>query len=186
VTDFLEEKRREIAARLNELEPLVEEYNRLAAAAAALGEIGGRSAAPAKKRGRPAGRKKVGRPKAKKVGLPPGFTLAGEAPTARAAPATGHRRTGRRRGSGPRAAQVLAIVQEQPGITIPELATLIGIRQNYLYRVLPALEREGEVRRVRVEDAHRTAGRGPSGWVPQREEWCSLCGGTHRPGKHRE
>ena len=34
---------------------------------------------------------------------------------------------------------------KQPGITIPELAAKMGIKQNYLYRVLPILEEEGKV-----------------------------------------
>ena len=38
-----------------------------------------------------------------------------------------------------------SFVQEQPGITIPELASRMGIKQNYLYRVLPILEEEGKV-----------------------------------------
>jgi len=67
----------------------------------------------AKKVGRPPG-KKVGRP-AGKVGRPKG-------------------RVGRRKGSGTRAAQTLSFVQGQPGITIPELAAKMGIKQNYLYR----------------------------------------------------
>ena len=181
MTDFLDEKRREITDRLNELRPLVDEYNRLEAAASALEGIGGASvaaaaaapsrrgpgrppgssgktatiatAAPAKKRGRPPGRpKKVGRPKTKKVGRPPGRP---KAPAATAAPAasaaaaatttTGRRRAGRRKGSGTRAAQALTFVQGQPGITIPELAAKMGIKQNYLYRVLPGLEQENKV-----------------------------------------
>jgi DNA-binding IscR family transcriptional regulator len=36
-------------------------------------------------------------------------------------------------------------VQGQPGITIPELAAKMGIKQNYLYRVLPGLEQEKKV-----------------------------------------
>jgi hypothetical protein len=166
VTDFLDEKRREIADRLAELGPLVEEYHRLEAAAAALVGIGGKAvaavtprrrgrppgsgkkaaaaaAAPAKKRGRPPGRpKKVGRPKTKKVGRPAG-SAAKAAATTKAAPAK--RRAGRRKGSGTRAAQALTLVQGQPGITIPELAAKMGIKQNYLYRVLPALEQEGKL-----------------------------------------
>jgi hypothetical protein len=177
VTDFLDEKRREIAARLNELEPLVEEYNRLEAAASALDKIGSPSAARAKKRGRPAGRKKVGRSKTKKVGRPSSI-LAGDAPPVRAAP-----ETGRRRGGGTRTAQVLALVHEQPGITIPELATVMGIRQNYLYRVLPALEREGEVERVGVEDPQSAVRREPMGFVPVPKEWCPTCKEWVSPGK---
>jgi DNA-binding IscR family transcriptional regulator len=36
-------------------------------------------------------------------------------------------------------------VQAQPGITIPELAAKMGIKQNYLYRVLPGLEQDGKL-----------------------------------------
>jgi DNA-binding IscR family transcriptional regulator len=36
-------------------------------------------------------------------------------------------------------------VTGQPGITIPELAAKMGIKQNYLYRVLPGLEQEGKI-----------------------------------------
>jgi hypothetical protein len=62
------------------------------------------------------------------------------------APKTGtKRRAGRRKGSGTRAAEARSFVQGQPGITIPELAAKMGIKQNYLYRVLPGLEQENKV-----------------------------------------
>ena len=41
--------------------------------------------------------------------------------------------------------RILSLVQAQPGITIPELAAKMGIKQNYLYRVLPGLEQEGKL-----------------------------------------
>ena len=59
----------------------------------------------------------------------------------------GGRGRGRPRGSGTRANEALAIVREQPGITIPEMAQKMGIQQNYLYRVLPGLEQDGQVRK---------------------------------------
>ncbi len=143
MTDFLDEKRKEIGDRLKELKPAVDEYNRLEAAASALEGVGGTAAtvtatATAPRRrgpGRPRGsvsRKgaaaaapaKAGR---KKAGRPAG------------------RRAGRRKGSGTRAAEALSFVQGQPGITIPELAAKMGIKQNYLYRVLPGLEQENKV-----------------------------------------
>jgi len=43
MADFLDEKRKEIQARLKELQPLVEEYRLLEAADAALSGIGGSS-----------------------------------------------------------------------------------------------------------------------------------------------
>ncbi len=85
----------------------------------------------------PAARK----PKPKQLPLRPTATAAA-APAGRGGP---RRKAGRRKGSGTRAAQALSFVQAQPGITIPELAARMGIKQNYLYRVLPILEEEGKV-----------------------------------------
>ena len=79
------------------------------------------------------------------------------APTSRAPPAaprrarsarakgTGTGRRGRPKGSGTRAIQALELVKARPGITIPELAEAMGIKQNYLYRVMPGLAEEGKV-----------------------------------------
>jgi hypothetical protein len=148
VTDFLDEKRQEIAARLKELKPLVDEYSRLEAAAAALAGVGGPAAssssavavAPATPRrrgpGRPPG--SVNRATAKPTAAP-------KAPKAPKAAKKAGRRAGRRKGSGTRAAEALSFVQGQPGISIPELAAKMGIKQNYLYRVLPGLEQEAKV-----------------------------------------
>ena len=63
----------------------------------------------------------------------------------------GGRRTGRRRGrprgSGTRAIQAHEIVKANPGITISELADKMGIKANYLYRVMPTLQGEGKVKK---------------------------------------
>ena len=64
-----------------------------------------------------------------------------KATSARSAP------RGRPRGSGARSKQALELVRSRPGITIPEMAQAIGIQQNYLYRVLPALQKDGLVRK---------------------------------------
>jgi hypothetical protein len=162
VTDFLDEKHQEMTSRLSELKPLVEEYQRLEAAVAALDGLGpsARSAAapaapkaapkatrkgPGRPPGRPPGRRGPGRPRGSKT-----KTKAAVAPAAATATATTgrggpRRKAGRRKGSGTRAAQALSFVQAQPGITIPELASRMGIKQNYLYRVLPTLEEERKV-----------------------------------------
>jgi hypothetical protein len=167
VTDFLDEKRQEIQSRMDELRPLIDEYQRLEAAASALEGVGGGStltATPARRRpGRPPGSgRKPGRPKGsgRKPGRPKGSgrgpgrprkvtaesaAAVPAAATATKAPARRGRPPGRRKGSGTRAAQALAIVSEQPGVTIPELAARMGIKQNYLYRVLPGLEQEKKV-----------------------------------------
>nr|MBA3263499.1 hypothetical protein [Thermoleophilaceae bacterium] len=57
------------------------------------------------------------------------------------------RRRGRPRGSGNRAKQALELVRARPGITISELADTMGIKANYLYRVMPTLQKEGQVKK---------------------------------------
>ncbi len=151
--DVLDEQHRQITDRLKELAPLVEEHRRLQAAAKALARIrrsagaavttrrrkpGRASAAPKARTATPT--KKPGRPK--KVGHP---ATSGEATPVATPTAATKRRAGRRKGSGTRAAQTLALVKGEPGITIPELATKMGIKQNYLYRVLPALQKERKI-----------------------------------------
>jgi hypothetical protein len=169
VTDFLDVKRREITERLKELAPLVDEYRRLEAAASALDGVGASStsstpaaaattaAAPRRRGpGRPRGSVNRARKAApagaaaaaptgerKKVGRPPGSGKKVGRPAGKVGRPAG--RVGRRKGSGTRAAQALSFVQGQPGITIPELAAKMGIKQNYLYRVLPSLEQEGKL-----------------------------------------
>ncbi len=63
----------------------------------------------------------------------------------RKATSTSGARRGRPLGSGNRAQQAVAKIIEQPGITASELAKSMGISPNYLYRVLPRLERESKV-----------------------------------------
>ena len=113
MTDFLDEKRKEIQARLKELKPAVDEYNRLDAAERALAGVGSskQSAPAAPRRSRSSSNGRRGRPK----------------------------------GSGTRALQALELVRAKPGITIPELAEAMSIKQNYLYRVMPTLAEQGQV-----------------------------------------
>jgi hypothetical protein len=201
VPDFLDEKRSEIDDRLAELQPLVEEYNRLQAAAAALAQVAGSSAARAvasaaapaleetgsadagvstsppsapsapsassvpasvprlapvrRGPGRPRSSGSVSSENGNGGGEDAGISMDAAAAAAAAPPgvpapielrpSTGPRRAGRPKGSGQRAAEALRIVREQPGVTIPELADRMGIKQNYLYRVLPELVQEGKV-----------------------------------------
>ncbi len=130
--DFLEEKRKEISARLKELRPLVDEYARLEAAEQALSGVGVGG------NGRRAGSPAPSAPKR----------------TRRAKSSSGTGRRGRPRGSGTRAIQALELVKARPGITIPELAEAMGIKQNYLYRVMPGLAEEGKVASQAVGGIH--------------------------------
>jgi hypothetical protein len=110
----LDEKRKEIDARLRELRPLVDEFHRLEKASAALAEVGNGSQPSRRRRSRAGG---------------------------------GRRRRGRPRGSGTRSIQALELVRTRPGITISELADAMNIKANYLYRVMPTLEAEGQVKK---------------------------------------
>jgi len=153
VNDFLDEKRREITDRLKELKPAVDEYHRLEAAASALAGVAGEVAGSVRASATSivSGRRRPGRPRGSvnrsKAAASTATATAAPAKPARKAgrPKAGRRRAGRRKGSGTRAAEALSFVQGQPGITIPELAAKMGIKQNYLYRVLPGLEQEGKV-----------------------------------------
>ena len=109
MTDFLDEKRKEIDSRLRELKPLVDEYDRLQKAASALAGVGGTERATRRRRG--ATSSSNGRRRRSGTG-----------------------RRGRPRGSGKRALQAQELVSAKPGITIPELAQSMGIQANYLYR----------------------------------------------------
>lgn len=53
----------------------------------------------------------------------------------------------RSRGGNTRATQALELVRETPGITIPDIAKAMKIEPNYLYRVLPRLASDGQIKR---------------------------------------
>jgi hypothetical protein len=125
MADFLDEKRKEIQARLDELRPLVDEYQRLEAAESALAGVTGGTGAS----GRAAST--AAAPRARR--------------RSRAASGNGRRTRRRSSGGGTRSQQALDLVRSKPGISIPELAAAMGIKQNYLYRVMPALAEQGLV-----------------------------------------
>jgi predicted transcriptional regulator len=92
------------------------------------------------------GQRRPGRPRGASVRTGPS-TRTTRARTGRRANA-GRPRTGSTgRGGNTRAVQALDLVRKQPGITIPELARAMKIQPNYLYRVLPQLASNGEVKR---------------------------------------
>lgn len=121
MTDFLDEKKQEIKARLDELKPLVDEHARLQSAYEALTGASASRTERAPRRSSSAKRASGG--------------------------GSGSGRRGRPKGSGTRSKEALKLVTERPGITIPELAEAMDIKQNYLYRVMPDLQKEGLVRK---------------------------------------
>jgi hypothetical protein len=118
MANVLSEVRSTVEKRLRELEPLVQEHAQLRAALSALERTAGRE--------RPVA---TSGPKRQRV----------------AAAGSGAKRRGRPRGSGARAEQVVGLVRSEPGITIAELAKRMKIKPNYLYRVVPQLEKAGQL-----------------------------------------
>jgi DNA-binding IclR family transcriptional regulator len=53
----------------------------------------------------------------------------------------------RRRRGGTRAEQALKHLQESPGMTAPEISSKLGIKPNYVYRVMAELETDGKVKK---------------------------------------
>ena len=120
MADVLSEIRSGLEKRLRELEPLIEEHAQIREALGALKGAGTRAqrlVGTAAKRPRPA--------------RPSGAT----------------RRPGRPRGTGARAQEALKLVHDHPGITIAEIAKRMKIQANYLYRVLPQLEKDGKIKK---------------------------------------
>jgi DNA-binding IclR family transcriptional regulator len=110
----------ELAKRLKELEPMVEEHRQLSAIAEKLG-------APAASNGRTA-------PKRERAARKPAGATSGK--------------RGRPAGSGKRALEVHEIIRSFPGITVSEIAEKMQIKPNYLYRLLPGLEKDGRIVKV--------------------------------------
>ena len=115
---FVDSTVKEIDGRMTELK---EELARLEAARSAL--VGGRRG-PGRPRRRAAGTRSATRRTGRRPGRPRG-----------------------RSGSGTRANQALELVRGQPGITIPQIAEKMGIEPNYLYRVMPKLLENDQVKR---------------------------------------
>lgn len=158
MTDILDDTNKQIARRLAELGPLVEEHQRLQDAIAALDGIPAApsgTSAPTSRRTR--GRRGPGRPRGSETTATPAPTPAPPKPTSTAKPAVKRkRRRGRKPGGGKRARQALGLIRANPGITIPMMAEKMGIKTNYLYKVLPPLEQQGKIRK----DGH--------GWFPEK------------------
>jgi transposase-like protein len=124
VTDFLDQKVQEIRARLRELEPLLDEYDRLRAALDALDAVGTGAEAGDAEQPRRGGRGGDG-----------------------GGGAGGGRRGRRRTGEPTRADRLVELARERPGITIAEAAREMDVVPNGLYQVVAKLTREGELRK---------------------------------------
>jgi len=125
MADVLADLRRDLEKRLKELAPMVEEHAHVQAALDALKGAGTRTRRTA--------------------------TTAARSATAAVRRSSGSKNgaggRGRPRGSGARAQEALKHVHAHPGITIADMAKRMKIAPNYLYRILPTLEKEGKVKK---------------------------------------
>jgi predicted Rossmann fold nucleotide-binding protein DprA/Smf involved in DNA uptake len=120
MADVLSEIRSGLEKRLRELEPLIKEHAQVREALDALKGAGTR-----------AQRAATNAPKRLRS----------------ATTSTATRGPGRPRGTGGRAQEALKLVHKHPGITLAEMAKRMKIQPNYLYRILPHLEKDGKVKK---------------------------------------
>lgn len=121
MSDLLDRIRSEMSARLAELRPLVDEHTRLNAALQALGEADQRTRAP--------------------VAPAPAPRSRSRAP--QKTPATARKRAPR----GTNRLAVLRAVEDRPGATSAELATISGVQVNTLHALLARLVKSGELQK---------------------------------------
>jgi predicted transcriptional regulator len=129
VLDDLESFEKRVIARMQELEPLIEEYEKLEELAKRLGID--RTRRPPAKRGATTRARS---------------TIAARATRSRSA---GSGLRGARGGAaqGRRRDQVLALVKRQPGVTVPEIAKELGVDPTGLYRVVRTLQSDGQIKK---------------------------------------
>jgi outer membrane biosynthesis protein TonB len=167
VLDDLRLMEERIAARIAELEPLVQEYNELQQIAERLGIDRARAAAAAAKKAAakpkaepkpvpaakaaPATPKPVAEPKAKAAAKPKAKpkSPAKRKPAAkrRAAKGAAVRRQpgGTQKAGAERREHMLDLIRERPGITVPELSEALEVDAPSLYRVVRKLQSDGIV-----------------------------------------
>jgi len=126
MAEFVDSTVKEIDGRINQLK---EEVTRLEAARAALTGT----------------RRGPGRPRSSAATSAPARTATRTRTRGEAGAPPGRPRG--RRGGNTRSNQALELVRKKPGITIPQLAASMKIEPNYLYRVMPRLVSDGQVRR---------------------------------------
>ena len=120
MADVLSKIRSDLEKRLHELEPLIEEHAQVRKALDALKGAGTHAEQTVKSAVRR---------------------------TRSATTGTATKRRGRPAGTGRRAQEAVRLVHAHPGITIAELAKRMKIAPNYLYRVIPQLQKDGKIRK---------------------------------------
>jgi hypothetical protein len=131
--DLVDETLRGIRERLKELAPAVAEYGRLEAAYAAL-DGSGSGSDQARKAGADTARRERGG----------GGRRAGSI----------RRRAGGRAKRGQNKAAVFGVIEQRPGVTVGELASVTGIAKPLIYNTTRAGIERGELERVALPGGH--------------------------------
>jgi len=137
MVEFIEQKHDELVQRRREITPFYDEVIRLDRAIEALNLLG---------IGQPGsnGGKQIVQEHSTVAGL---ATVTWNVKKGRGRPkGSKNRKVGRPKGSGGRLVQVMGVLEEaRTPLSVKDIAMRIGIKPNYLYRVLPQLGREGKV-----------------------------------------
>jgi len=177
MADLVDRIRKELDARIEQLPPLVGEFERLQRAAAALARggaravpgLGSRAPAPAaaKPETEPAGGASSATPAARKPPAQRRVTASGRTPAPR----------------GQTQAKVLAALRAAPGSTTAAVATATGIAANTAAATISRLVKQGRVRRL--DDGGYAAGEMPAGAAATNTAPATAApAGSDRPGAH--
>jgi hypothetical protein len=121
MSDFYARMRLDVKARMDELEPSVLEYERLARILHAIDTEDGQAPAVV-------------------------LEAHGTGRAVSAPPSRGPSVPAARRGSEPRgrrARQVMEVIRAEPGLSLPQIAERLGSKPGYLYQLLPRLADQG-------------------------------------------
>jgi hypothetical protein len=132
-----------VAARLNELRPMVEEYRELEAVARRLGMETERPAASETPSAAQSARTRTVRRGRSTAGSKRTTGKRSQRRTTRPASARAANGAGR----GTRETQVAELVKERPGITVPEVGKALGVDPTNLYRIVRRLETSGAIKK---------------------------------------
>jgi hypothetical protein len=156
VIDDLRSAQQQALIRLNELEPLVAEYEELRREVKRLGltdaTLTGGAAAPAGKKEPAASRAKqqAGRRANRRSATSGNGAGAGATPASKPATTTARRAPAsqpKRSGSSARVDDIARLVAQRPGVTVAELGRSLGVEATGLYRPVRRLMSEGRLRK---------------------------------------
>jgi len=140
VLEDLRAMEQRVTARIEELRPALEEYRELEAAARRLGlDVSAATKSPSARRGGRA--TKTAKPASRSAAKSPTRTKSRTRRVASARTKSASSRRVQRRD------QVLELIKDRPGISVPDIGKELGVDPTGLYRVVRQLQTEGAVKK---------------------------------------